>query len=183
MNCGRFKNCFSAYIDGELPVDTIVEIEAHLESCPSCSGMLKSYRDGVQQLHRSAGIEPPDDMFERVMAEVDRRDRQAKVIPLHSPVRRKAMAAAAIVAMALAGSLLFTGGDRVDVAWSPAVDSTIDVVNAEEIKPAAEPVEETSKRPAQKAYLASYGGDEEPSFSYGVSKNPVLVESGIGAAE
>ncbi len=183
MNCGDFKTNFSAYLDGELPPASVAGIETHLENCSDCSGMLKAYRSGLGSLSRSLEIEPPDDMFERVMAEVAGSSRRARVIPLRSTARRNAFAAAAVIMLALVGSLLFTGGDRTNVAWSPAVDSTIDVVNAFELPASGQPADEPARRPAQKAYLASFTPDDEPSFSYGVSNHPIIVESGVSATE
>ncbi|MBW7997231.1 MAG: hypothetical protein FVQ81_11810 [Candidatus Glassbacteria bacterium] len=181
MNCSSFKIQFSAYLDGELSGDAFAEIEAHLEKCAGCSGMLQAYRSGVSSLKRSVEIEPPADMFERVMAEVNSGAQAAKVVPLRSSGRRIVLAAAAVVLIALAGSLFFTGGDRVDVSWTPAVDSTVDVVNADEIQLHPAPEAGKLKRPVQKAYLASYHYDDEPLFSYGVSNHPVIVESGVTA--
>ncbi len=187
MNCGGFKTNFSALIDGELPGALVAEVESHLDKCPRCAGMLKAYRAGVDSLSRSpVEIEPPDDMFERVMAAVEGGAKQARVIPLRTAAGRNILAAAAVVMIALVGSLLFTGGDRNGVAWNPAVDSTVDVVNAYHVPAAGEPETETGqqKRPAQKAYLAAYRPDDgEPALSYGVSSHPVLVESGVYAAE
>ena len=183
MNCSGFKINFSAYLDGELPSASVDEIESHLENCSVCAGMLNAYRSGLHSLRHSVEIEPPPDMFERVMAAVDQSGRQARVIPLRGTATRNSFAAAAVIMIALVGSLLFTGGDRNSVAWSPAVDSTIDVVNAMEIPEIEPPTAEPVKRTAQKAYLASFNPDDEPSFSYGVSNNPVIVESGVSAAE
>ncbi len=183
MNCVDFKNSFSAYLDGELSAASVAGIESHLENCSVCTGMLNAYRSGLASLKHSVEIEPPDDMFERVMAEVQGSGRQAKVVSLHGTARRNVFAAAAVVMIALVGSLLYTGGDRSDVAWSPAVDSTIDVVNAIDIPLPEQPNAQTARRPAQKAYLASFSPDDEPSFSYGVSSHPVIVESGVSTAE
>ncbi len=183
MNCGDFKTNFSDYLDGELPPASVAGIESHLENCSVCSGMLNAYRSGLGSLRHSVKIEPPDDMFERVMAVVDGSGKQAKVIPMRGAARRNGLAAAAVIMLALVGSLLFTGGDRTNVAWSPAVDSTIDVVSTLETPAPEQPAVEPARRPAQKAYLASYNPDDEPSFSYGVSSHPVIVESGVSAAE
>jgi hypothetical protein len=180
MNCSNFKIQFSAYIDGGMPDDIRAEAENHLKSCPDCAGMLEAYRTGIIAFRNTAEIEPPADMFERVMAEVNG-GAQARVVPLRAPVRRNVLAAAAVVMLALMGSLFFTGGERVEVALNPPVDSTMDVVNAEDIIPVVDSKSETVKRPAQKAYLASYNSDEEPSFSYGVSNHPLIVESGVNA--
>lgn len=185
MNCSGFKTNFSVYVDGELPVALVAEIESHLEKCPGCARTLKAYRTGVDSLRRSSlKIEPPDDMFERVMAAVDGSGKQAGVTPLRGTAGRNALAAAAVVMIALVGSLFFTGGDRTSVAWSPVVDSTVDLVNADQLSAAGQPEDKTGKkRPAQKAYLTSFNPDEEPSFSYGVSSHPVLIESGVYSAE
>ena len=180
MNCSDFKMQFSAYIDGLMPEDIRAEAENHLKTCPECAGLLEAYRTGVVAFRNAADIEPPADMFERVMADVNASS-SAKIVPLRKPIRRNVLAAAAVVAIALLGSLIYTGGDRVEIAWNPGVDSTMDVVNAEKILPAVDTRSEKARRPAQKAYLASYSGDEEASFSYGVSNHPLIVESGVSA--
>jgi len=181
MNCSGFKLHFSAYIDGGLSDDIAVEVEKHLDNCPACAGLLGAYRTGIDVFRAGAEIEPPADMFDRVMAEVRGTAPRAQIVPLYPEKRRNVLAAAAVVSIAMIGSLLFTGGDRVEVSWNPAVDSTIDVVNADEIIPAPESESIAVRKPAQKAYLASYSGDEEPSFSYGVSNHPLIVESGVSA--
>jgi hypothetical protein len=180
MNCSNFKENFSAYIDGGLSAGLQTEAENHLKSCRACAGMLEAYQAGIGIFRKATEIDPPDDMFERVMAEVNG-SAPARVIPLRQPVRRNVLAAAAVVMIALMGSLIFTGSDRVEITWNPGVDSTMDVVNAEEIIPDMKSKDNEVRRPAQKAYLAAYNGEEEPSFSYGVSNHPLIVESGVSA--
>ena len=181
MNCRDFKNNFSAFIDSGLSGGLLAEAERHVNECKACARLLDAYRAGIGVFRAEREIEPPEDMFERVMAEVNSSAGPAKVVPLYPMLKRNVMAAAAVLMIALLGSLIFTGGDRIEVAWNPAVDSTIDVVNADEILPS--PVVETvaARRPAQKAYLTSFNSDEEATLSYGVSHHPLIVESGVSA--
>jgi len=44
MNCESIKELLSAYIDGELERNDILEVEKHIEKCDKCKKILESYQ-------------------------------------------------------------------------------------------------------------------------------------------
>jgi anti-sigma factor RsiW len=106
MNCQRVRQALSAYQDGELRPALGMEVEHHLQSCPTCRAEQNSLQELVKRLRR---VSPPavDPFFStRVMA-----GRQ-----LH-PIRKSRLLPAAAYALVfvtifLAGFLLqtFDGG-------------------------------------------------------------------------
>ena len=55
MNCASSQPLLSAHLDGELPVETRVQVDRHLEECPACRNLLGEMQQLDQQLHREIG--------------------------------------------------------------------------------------------------------------------------------
>lgn len=176
MNCSIFKANFSAYLEGELNPEVTAACADHLADCTACSRLVKAYRTGVSGLDRLDEIEPPADLFERVMAAA-KDPGPAEVFQLGRPRHLVPLAAAAALILAVTFGMFQHNNERFDLALDETpVDSTMDVVTVQMLK---ELPKEMRTRPAQKAYLASYSPDDEAVFSYGVSNHPVIVESGV----
>ena len=56
---GGFLEMLSDYLDGELPEAERIALEAHLQSCDSCTEELESLRATVQMLRRMPEVEAP----------------------------------------------------------------------------------------------------------------------------
>ncbi len=50
MNCARYRDQFSLYLEGELTADRKAEMENHLKDCAACSAELKAMRKLVAEL-------------------------------------------------------------------------------------------------------------------------------------
>jgi anti-sigma factor RsiW len=48
MKCEEIVQYLSEYIDGELPVDILVEAEQHMSQCPNCTTAAKTLRNTIQ---------------------------------------------------------------------------------------------------------------------------------------
>jgi len=47
MNCREFNEFLMAYLDHELPLETLREFERHVGLCPPCLAFLESYRTTI----------------------------------------------------------------------------------------------------------------------------------------
>ena len=176
MNCSTFKANFSAYLEGELAPDVAAACDEHLDACQACAGLMKAYRAGIGSFGQLAEIDPPADLFERVM-EVVNQPAPAGFSRLPVTKAWVPLAAAAGLILALTFGLFQPNVDNFDLAIDEIpVDSTMDMVTVQMLK---ERPKEKRTLPAQKAYLASYNPDDEAVLSYGVSRHPVIVESGV----
>ncbi len=97
MTCEEIHGLISAYADGELDLVRSLEIERHLESCPSCAAALESTR----ALSRSLGdpalyYQAPAGLCERVRLSLAPRIAPARWRPIAA-----AVAAAALLGVAL----------------------------------------------------------------------------------
>jgi anti-sigma factor RsiW len=104
-----------AYVDGELDLVHTLQVEQHLQNCPTCAAACAALRE----LHASLGaglprFEPPADLHKRVCAKLRQIDRSSTQ---HSSSTRhwRWMSAAACLALL---SLAVLGGLR--LRWAPA---------------------------------------------------------------
>ncbi|HUU29612.1 MAG TPA: zf-HC2 domain-containing protein [archaeon] len=187
---------FSAYLEGELDKDTLSSCEAHLDQCSKCSRLVSAYRIGAARLTELPELQVPEDLFERVRS-ADNRVRKAQVIPWRRPLVWVPAAAAAVVAAVLTFSLFLPKGGTYSLENLARENPTMDVVNMHILEHFSHP----DRKGASdiKARLVSYtpgeeslriaGGfyksdeDDEVALSYGVSRHPVIILSGVAALE
>ena len=130
MDQKNFISGFSAYLDGELDERRKNEFDRYVEESAEARRLLDSYRRGVQVYRAEGTLEPPVDLEARVMKMVD--SERGKVVALR-PARARYLvpfAAAALVALALTFSMIFTpfgvrNGDF------PVASSTMDVIDVQ----------------------------------------------------
>ena len=185
MDCSTFKTNFSAYLEGELDKETQASCQSHLKQCTSCSRLVAAYRSGVTVLSEIPEFEAPEDLFQRVMASVEQPE-EASVIRWRRPRFWVPVAAAAALVFALTFS--FFQSERIGSgAYSElaVVDSTMDLVTMQMLEEMPQYAQESNKKARARAYLASYttdeSADEEAVLSYGVSRHPVFIESGVAS--
>lgn len=106
MNCRETREIIGAYADGELDAARNVEIELHLQSCPSCSEIYDEQRALAEAIARHAPrFAAPARLREQVMAILRVETGERRVIPF---LQRNGSAVWAIAAVALIG--LFVAG-------------------------------------------------------------------------
>jgi anti-sigma factor RsiW len=62
MDCAQFKQLSEAYIDGELELSRVLELEAHLESCSACKSLAEAtieFRNSVR-MNSPRHVAPPE---------------------------------------------------------------------------------------------------------------------------
>jgi anti-sigma factor RsiW len=47
VTCQEFVELVTAYLDGALPADQVVSIDAHLEVCPGCVTVIEQWRSVI----------------------------------------------------------------------------------------------------------------------------------------
>jgi anti-sigma factor RsiW len=68
--CRRFVEDVTAYLEGALPDNQVVLVEAHLADCPHCREYLRQMRrtiEGSGAIGEHEVAEMPDDLRERLM--------------------------------------------------------------------------------------------------------------------
>ncbi|MCE5272209.1 zf-HC2 domain-containing protein [bacterium] len=187
MDCRAFKKLFSLFVDGELDERRNERARKHLAVCPLCCRLVAAYRAGADSLERQARLEPPADLFERVMGAVGQapatavRPRVRRERPSLSLLRPRVMLpglAAAAAALSFGIFLLIGGGAQPEPApFMVQVDSTMDMINYQVAEQLAR--KENSQR-ARAVQLASYARvEDESSQKSGISRSPVIVLSGV----
>jgi len=66
MNCLRYRDLFSAYLEGELSPAAKKELEAHLESCPACSHLFRITAQLGKEIQNLPEVEPPAELLARL---------------------------------------------------------------------------------------------------------------------
>ena len=66
MNCKGLIREISAYLDGELGVETLTEIEIHLERCEHCRVIVDTTRKTIEIYYNAQPLPLPDDVRERL---------------------------------------------------------------------------------------------------------------------
>lgn len=61
------------YIDGDMEQGRKADVEQHLQNCPFCRGLMKSYEKTINLLKKSHQVEPDREMIDRVRNYVDAR--------------------------------------------------------------------------------------------------------------
>ncbi len=187
MDCRAFRKIFSLFLDGELDERRSENARKHLAVCPLCGRLVSAYRAGADSLERQAQIEPPADLFDRVIGAVKptpamavrpRVRRQSSPVLLRPRVLLPGLAAAAAAILSFGIFLLSGGGVQTEaVPFMVQVDSTMDMINYQVAEQLAR--KENSQR-AKAVQLASYSRvEDESSPKSEASRNPVIVLSGI----
>lgn len=106
MNCHETRELLGAYADGELDAVRNLEIERHLQSCPSCTEIYEEHRALAEAIARRAPrFAAPAALPEQVMARLRAETGERRVVPF---LQRNGRAVWAIAAVAFIG--LFVAG-------------------------------------------------------------------------
>jgi anti-sigma factor RsiW len=70
MNCRSVENHLSAYLDGELPGDLMLEVRSHLADCSPCTSEMEELRALKRLLGRMPVVRPSSDFEERLVSTV-----------------------------------------------------------------------------------------------------------------
>jgi anti-sigma factor RsiW len=142
MDCAELKGVLEAYIDGELELSRVLEVEAHLESCSTCN----SLAEAAIEFHNSVRMnsprhDAPPELREKIRAALRRECRRdySWIRPLARPAL---YAAAAILVFALgvwARTLISQWRDQQLVAEAVSdhtrsllVDHMLDIASSEQ---------------------------------------------------
>jgi anti-sigma factor RsiW len=66
VNCKGLIREISDYLDGELAVETLTEIEVHLERCKDCRVIVDTTRKTIEIYYNTQPLPLPDDVRERL---------------------------------------------------------------------------------------------------------------------
>jgi predicted anti-sigma-YlaC factor YlaD len=112
----RWTDRLSEYLDGELPENERVALEAHLSGCPQCSSVLEDLRLVVRQAKALPPLEPDDDLWPAIARRIGATPPVgSEVVDLRArqtPTRRwtfslPQLAAAGIALMTLSGGTVW----------------------------------------------------------------------------
>lgn len=113
MNCRRVVNLISAYIDGELTGEEMLEIRRHLSHCDECREEYESIRHTKMALANLKTTEPQRDLAKVIMIQLD-----DTLVPKHQKVingivgfmQSKLSPVAAALAISGAALVILTAG-------------------------------------------------------------------------
>ncbi|MGH7382455.1 MAG: anti-sigma factor family protein [Candidatus Methylomirabilales bacterium] len=108
MSGHEFARYLQAYCDGELEVSKMLEVEGHLEACPSCRRSVEAERAFREHLRAKIAPEPvPPHVGERLRSAMDDLDRQGRSsAPPREGRRPWSLAVAASVLLLTLGGVL-----------------------------------------------------------------------------
>lgn len=72
MNCSEVRTGLPAYVDGELTVSEITEVEDHCLECRQCAGLVSAEREFRQLLRRQPREAAPADLRTRILRRIRR---------------------------------------------------------------------------------------------------------------
>lgn len=129
--CDEYVELISAAIDGALSQEEAARLEAHLAQCPECRALYEDFA----AIHSALGEVPPVALppvpayMDRVMAAIDHQMDLREAKPKHRRYWQKGMAAAAVLAIVLAGRAGFSGRDLPAQRSETQVVTTQDAAN------------------------------------------------------
>lgn len=177
--CDEYAALLDAYVDGELPLEDMARVQAHLESCPGC----QAYVDDALAIRAAfpdvEDVEVPDGFAEAVSAAIragaaPQRKRRSPWVKVLAPL------AACFAIVLLLTNLPGMGGNSARTTGKIAsrdtavTEDTTDTDSQEETDETAAPAENSEKEPAS-------AKDEVPVPSfYAAQDAPAQEESGAG---
>jgi anti-sigma factor RsiW len=133
--CGDLEEQLSLYIDDLLSPSETTEVQAHIETCAACAGLVRDL-GGIARSARLLGpITPPEQMYANIERQLTRIDARAgdRGMPPGRPLWRWVAIAATLVT-AVTVTYLAVGGQRVNApvtAPAPAAVSAFETIAAE----------------------------------------------------
>jgi hypothetical protein len=79
MSCEDFDGLLCDYIDGSLPPTTRLLAEVHISACSECAQLLRDSRFVMDFAGRSEEVEPPKELFTKILNQVPQSGLGAKV--------------------------------------------------------------------------------------------------------
>ncbi len=70
MNCGDVRAKLDTYVDGELPVNEITDIDSHCVKCRDCAALARAEREFRQLLRRQPREAAPPELRARIVSRV-----------------------------------------------------------------------------------------------------------------
>ncbi|HYF40739.1 MAG TPA: zf-HC2 domain-containing protein [Gemmatimonadales bacterium] len=141
MTYDQWTNRLSEYLDGELDEGDRIALEAHLQTCQECSGIVSDLRRVVRRARTVKPYTPPRDLWPAIAAQIGATSPDKNILDLSS--RRTAvprrwafslpqLAAAGIALMAISGGtvwVLSTSGQPESMAPVVVVPSETPAMN------------------------------------------------------
>ena len=155
MNCYKFRDSISLYIDKELSIKDINRFNHHLETCSSCRVLFQGTLNVVSSMKKIPAVTVSADFGKRLQKRITReqareKTRRRRMVPVQRlglQPRYAFASVTALVAILIISVSIFTGGnDDIPVGDTPPALSTREEVLKEENPPNDIPV--IGKKPA-----------------------------------
>lgn len=160
MTHDQWTDRLSEYLDGELPEGDRIALEAHLQSCAECSGIVVDLRRVVRRARTLKPQAPTNDLWPAIAQRIGAKPPTGAIVDLAS---RRAMPrrwAFSLPQLAAAGIALMTvsGG----TAWMLSNSARPDTVSSVVIAPSSTPAVTVAARPsAAQSYAAAVADLEQ----------------------
>lgn len=188
MNCTEADNLIIDYLYGEADPPQVSRLEEHLETCPSCSEKLASYKK-VIEIHKSVSrAEPSEEVQTKILEEARTFAGRSRVGSFLFRNRFAASSAAAALLFAVVGVSLMVHKNRAPLMQSMKGETEVSLeergigaatsdMPRRDAMSRVEPVEE-----GEEGFRASYGL-QQPKDSESAQKPSVMVRDEPDAKE
>lgn len=66
-HCRRLLELLHDFVNGELPIDQLTDLQAHIDACPPCEVYVSTYRLTITMTRTLPSTEMPQDVAERLL--------------------------------------------------------------------------------------------------------------------
>jgi predicted anti-sigma-YlaC factor YlaD len=82
VDCDKFKEDFSSFLDGELPNDQRVKLEDHLSNCPDCKETIRQIKIIKQSLNYLPLVSTSPDFEQRLRQQIFNQNQKSPFLPV-----------------------------------------------------------------------------------------------------
>ena len=170
MDCAKFRESISAYLDGEMDNDTLFSFRSHMERCADCKQELREYLLMQKAVKNMPNVCVPDNLGENIRQAVIKEQQKIK------PIRSKRFLGIKVIAAAAAFLLVVGAGSWILKPQSNEqtlkYSATMDFAMENEIETAS-PDKILQDKPLLN--VIGYAGPEEDENSSAVAEPEAII--------
>ena len=168
MTHDQWTDRLSEYLDGELPEGDRIALEAHLQSCAECSGIVVDLRRVVRRARTLKPQAPTNDLWPAIAQRIGAKPPTGAIVDLASRLAMPRRWAFSLPKLAAAGIALMavSGG----TAWMLSNSARPDTVSSVVMVPSSTPAVTVAARPSAAQSYAAAVADLEQVLDQGRGK-------------
>jgi hypothetical protein len=160
MTHDQWTDRLSEYLDGELPDGDRIALEAHLQSCVECSGIVSDLRRVVRRARTLKPHTPPNDLWPAIAQRIGATPRSEAIVDLGERRTKRRQWAFSLPQLAAAGIALMAVSSG--TAWMLSTSARPDTVTSVVTVRSETPAVTVAARPtASQSYAAAVSDLEQ----------------------